>query len=292
MRALHTARNAPGAHDRMAAAPSTSSEPAPDSIRRRTGDSRSAPTAISNPVRGEPVEPRVAITSILKCALCQGGFTLIELLIALALFGIMSLLAWRGLDTVLQSRGAVEAPGRAALQLAAAWTQLETDLHAARATGTVTPAATPASTPAPHIAANTQQLALLRAPAHCAGCWEGVVYDVAQHDGEAVLRRRTTALHTDAAAAQAELDALARQPATAGGHVLLRGAGGMRLSAWRVAAEGVGAWVTLGAAAENVFPAGAAQRQSGVKSALKVEWQLAAPWDGWVSKVVLLENRW
>ena len=38
--------------------------------------------------------------------------------------------------------------------------------------------------------------------------------------------------------------------------------------------------------------ASAAQRQSNTKSALKVEWQLAAPWDGWVSKVVLLENRW
>ena len=63
------------------------------------------------------------------------GFTLIELLIALALFSIMSLLAWRGLDTVLQSRAAVEAPGRAALELAAAWTQLEADLHAARRYG-------------------------------------------------------------------------------------------------------------------------------------------------------------
>lgn len=224
----------------------------------------------------------------------DAGFTLIELLIALALFATMSLLAWRGLDTVLQSRAAVEAPGRAALQLAAAWTQLEADLHAARSTGTVSQSAppTPPTPPTPHIAASTQQLALLRAPPHCAGCWQGVVYDVTQGDGDPVLRRRATALHTDAAAAQAELDALTRQPATAGGHVLLRGAGGMRLSAWRVAPEGMGGWVALGAVAENVFPASAAQRQSNTKSALKVEWQLAAPWDGWVSKVVLLENRW
>ena len=219
------------------------------------------------------------------------GFTLIELLIALALFAIMSLLAWRGLDTVLQSRGAVEAPGRAARQHAAAWTQLEADLHAARSTGIVSPSA-PSAPPTPQLAAGAQQITLLRAPPHCAGCWEGVVYDIAQSDGDSVLRRRTTALHTDAATAQAALDALARQPATAGGHALLRGAGAMRLFAWRVAPEGIGGWVALGAVAENVFPASAAQRQSNTKSALKVEWQLAAPWDGWVSKVVLLENRW
>jgi len=108
----------------------------------------------------------------------SSGFTLVELLIALALFAIMSLLAWRGLDAVLQSRASVEAPGRAALALTAAWTQLETDLHAARGTGMIAPAGTPPGAGTPHITASAQQLALLRVPAHCAGCWEGVVYDI------------------------------------------------------------------------------------------------------------------
>jgi prepilin-type N-terminal cleavage/methylation domain-containing protein len=225
----------------------------------------------------------------------SSGFTLVELLIALALFAIMSLLAWRGLDAVLQSRASVEAPGRAALALTAAWTQLETDLHAARGTGMIAPAGTPPGAGTPHITASAQQLALLRVPAHCAGCWEGVVYDIstgAEGDSAPVLRRRTTALHVDAAAAQAALETLTQQPAVGGGHVLMHGATVMRLSAWRVTGEGLGAWSTLSGALENVFPASAVQRQNGIKAALKIEWQLAAPWDGWVSKVVLLENRW
>lgn len=220
------------------------------------------------------------------------GFTLVELLIALALFAVMSLLAWRGLDTVLESRAPVEAPGRAALALAAAWTQLETDLHAARSTGTITPAGTPPNAATPHIVANTQQLALLRAPAHCAGCWEGVVYDIAGAGGTPALRRRTTALHDNAAAAQIALETLAQQTTAPGGHVLLQGAGAMRVSAWRVPNEGPGMWTALGGTLDSVFLASAAQRQSGSKAAIKIEWQLPAPWDGWVSKVVLLENRW
>lgn len=218
-----------------------------------------------------------------------GGFTLLELLVALSLFSIMSLLAWRGLDTVLQSREAVEAPGRTALELAAAWTQLEMDLHAARATGELT--AGPANANAPYILASAQRLSLLRGSAACTGCWEGVAYDLALRDGNTVLRRRTTALHTDAAAALSALTLLAQQTDGTLEHILLRGAGNMRIAAWRVSAEGLGAWVPLGATAENVFPA-AAQRQGRIKSALKVEWQLAVPWEGWVSKVVLLENRW
>ena len=108
----------------------------------------------------------------------QRGFTLIELLIALGLFSIMSLLAWRGLDTVLQSRAAVDAPGRAALELAAAWTQLEADLHAARTARLIASSAgdVPANPPVPHIVASAQQIALLRAPAQCAGCWVGILY--------------------------------------------------------------------------------------------------------------------
>ena len=222
------------------------------------------------------------------------GFTLIELLIALALFSIMSLLAWRGLDTVLQSRAAIEAPGRAALELAAAWTQLEADLHAAR---TAAPSAQSAQSaqPSPHITASAQQLTLLRAPAHCAGCWEGVVYDITRRDGDTVLRRRATAAYTDTEAARVALSHLSAtaQPAGATEHVLLRGTSQMRIGAWREL-SGAGAWQPqpLGAAGENVFPATSASSQSPAKAALKIEWQLAAPWDGWVSKIVLLENRW
>ncbi len=214
----------------------------------------------------------------------ERGFTLIELLIALALFSIMSLLAWRGLDTVLQSRAAVEAPGRAALELAAAWTQLEADLHAART-------AAQSVQPAPHITASAQQLTLLRAPAHCAGCWEGVVYDITQRDGDTVLRRRATAAYSDAEAARTALSQLTANTRPATEHVLLRGATKMRIGAWREL-SGAGAWQALGATGENVFPATSASTQSPAKAALKIEWQLAAPWDGWVSKIVLLENRW
>ena len=227
----------------------------------------------------------------------QRGFTLIELLIALGLFSIMSLLAWRGLDTVLQSRAAVDAPGRAALELAAAWTQLEADLHAARTARLIASSAgdVPANPPVPHIVASAQQIALLRAPAQCAGCWEGIVYDIAQRDGGAVLRRRATARYTDSEAAHAALEALTQHAAGATEHVLMRGTTGMRTAAWRESPEGLGAWSTVGATSDNVFPASPAQavpRQGRAKSALKVEWQLGAPWDGWVSKVVLLENHW
>ena len=228
---------------------------------------------------------------------------LIELLIALALFSLMSVLAWRGLNTVLQSRAAVEAPGRAALALAAAWTQLEADVQAARAVRLPTPTAGTAAPPSPYIIASAQQLALLREPAQCAGCWEGVVYDIAlrrDRDSAAasVLRRRATPAFTDAGAAQRALQALlgqtdqATSEAGATAHVLLLDATQMRIGVWQESPEGLGAWVTLGASIDSVFPATTVQRQSRAKYALKVEWQLGAPWDGWLSKVILLENRW
>ena len=221
------------------------------------------------------------------------GFTLIELLIALALFSIMSLLAWRALDTVLQSRAAVETPGRAALQLAAAWAQLETDLQAARSARLIVSSAA-TSVAAPHIVASAQQLTLLRAPTQCAGCWEGVVYDIAQHEGETVLRRRSSGLLATSEAALAALATLA-QSSAGEQHVLLRSAASMRIAAWRVSPQGLGAWLPLGVASASIFPAApatSAPRQEREKNALKVEWLLGAPWDGWVSKVVLLENRW
>ena len=138
----------------------------------------------------------------------ERGFTLIELLLALALFSIMSLLAWRGLDTVLQSRAAVETPGRAALELAAAWMQLEADLSAARLIAPL-PGSGSTLPRAPYIVASAQKIALLRAPAQCAGCWEGVVYDMVAGDSASVLRRRTTTVYTDAGAALTALEILA-----------------------------------------------------------------------------------
>lgn len=230
------------------------------------------------------------------------GFTLVELLLALTLFSIMSLLAWRGLDTVLRSRAAVEAPGRAALELAAAWSQLETDLSAAR---TVAPLFTSGSAMprVPYIVASTQTIALLRAPAQCAGCWEGVVYDSGADANATVLRRRTTAMYTDPGTAQAAVEILLASSAPATGnlaagateHVLLRAKGAMRISTWRESPEGLGAWLSMGEPIGSVFQQDLIQpasRQRRNNAAVKVEWLLGAPWDGWVSKVVLLENRW
>ncbi len=229
----------------------------------------------------------------------QRGFTLIELLIALTLFAIMSLLAWRGLNTVLQSRAAVEIPGRAALELAAAWTQLETDLLAARTIHSLTSATgnLGANFPVPYIVASSKQLTLLRAPAQCAGCWEGVLYDIVPRAGDTVLRRRTTGLYADAGAAVAALTTMAQSadaslPANGNEHALLHGAAGMRIDAWHESQTGWGAWSPLGATSDNVFPTIPPAREGRAKYALKVEWQLGTPWDGWVSKVVLLENRW
>ena len=38
----------------------------------------------------------------------QGGFTLIEILVALAVFAIASLIAYRGLDAVASTKGALD----------------------------------------------------------------------------------------------------------------------------------------------------------------------------------------
>ncbi|HET9580910.1 MAG TPA: type II secretion system minor pseudopilin GspJ [Usitatibacter sp.] len=47
-----------------------------------------------------------------RCAKRGGGFTLIELLVALAIFALMSGFAYRALDTMLQSRQALEKESR------------------------------------------------------------------------------------------------------------------------------------------------------------------------------------
>jgi general secretion pathway protein J len=215
------------------------------------------------------------------------GFTLLELLLAMALFAIVSLLGWRGLDSILASRPAVEAQSRAALELAAAWTQLETDLQAARGVHGLGRPANAIS--APHIVAHPNSLSLLRNPADCPGCWEGVHYAIS---ASAALTRASTGAQPTAERALAALNALAgneASPATqatqatrATQHTLLTGVDGMRVAVWREAGEGAGGWAS---------PNGAAPATRG-RQAYKVEWRLAAPWEGWVSRSLLVDNRW
>lgn len=57
------------------------------------------------------------------------GFTLIELLVALALMAVVSLLGWRGLDTVLRSQDRIVARSDAMRALSVAFGQLEEDLR-------------------------------------------------------------------------------------------------------------------------------------------------------------------
>lgn len=57
------------------------------------------------------------------------GFTLIELLVALGLMAVVSLLGWRGLDTVLRSRDGIVEQSDAMRALSIAFGQLEDDLR-------------------------------------------------------------------------------------------------------------------------------------------------------------------
>jgi hypothetical protein len=123
----------------------------------------------------------------------------------------------------------------------------------------------------------------------------------AQRDGEPVLRRRSTTAVADAETALLALNALTATTdasnATTSGvteHIVLRGASAMRIDTWRTAnaATGPGVWAPLAASSTPIISAAPAGAQQSAKAALKVQWQLGKPWDGWVSKVVLLENRW
>ena len=57
------------------------------------------------------------------------GFTLIELLVALALMAVVSLLGWRGLDTVLRSRERIVEQSEEMRSLSLAFGQMEDDLR-------------------------------------------------------------------------------------------------------------------------------------------------------------------
>lgn len=59
----------------------------------------------------------------------QHGFTLLELLVAVALMGVLAVLCWRGLDTVLRSRDVIVSNNDELRALTAAFAQLDDDLR-------------------------------------------------------------------------------------------------------------------------------------------------------------------
>ena len=59
----------------------------------------------------------------------HGGFTLLELLVAVALMGVLAVLCWRGLDTVLRSRDVIVHNNDELRALTAAFAQLDDDLR-------------------------------------------------------------------------------------------------------------------------------------------------------------------
>lgn len=59
----------------------------------------------------------------------HAGFTLVELLVALGLMAVVSLLGWRGLDTVLRTRDRIVEHSDAMRALSTAFSQLEEDLR-------------------------------------------------------------------------------------------------------------------------------------------------------------------
>ena len=59
----------------------------------------------------------------------QHGFTLLELLVAVALMGILAVLCWRGLDTVLRSRDVITQSSDELRALTTAFAQMEDDLQ-------------------------------------------------------------------------------------------------------------------------------------------------------------------
>jgi general secretion pathway protein J len=67
------------------------------------------------------------------------GFTLIELLVALTIMAMMSMLAWRGLDTVLRSRDAAIAARDRITRMSNALEQMSADVRSATSGRSATP---------------------------------------------------------------------------------------------------------------------------------------------------------
>lgn len=57
------------------------------------------------------------------------GFTLLELLVAIALMGVLAVLCWRGLDSVITSRDRITANANEMRALSTAFTQMDQDLR-------------------------------------------------------------------------------------------------------------------------------------------------------------------
>jgi general secretion pathway protein J len=71
------------------------------------------------------------------------GFTLIELLVAITLLAVVSLLSWRGLDAVMQSRDRIAAASDELRALSLAFAQLDEDLRKSWAVRLLRPAQPP-----------------------------------------------------------------------------------------------------------------------------------------------------
>jgi general secretion pathway protein J len=64
----------------------------------------------------------------LRRPLAAAGFTLLELLIAISILATVSLIAWRGLDTLVSTRARLEPEGARVRELLTAFGQLDRDL--------------------------------------------------------------------------------------------------------------------------------------------------------------------
>lgn len=71
------------------------------------------------------------------------GFTLIELLVAITLLAVVSLLSWRGLDAVMQSRDRIAAASDELRALSLAFSQLDEDLRKSWAVRLLRPTQSP-----------------------------------------------------------------------------------------------------------------------------------------------------
>lgn len=88
-----------------------------------------SPAAASLPTAGSfvSVAPFARLTA--PASGRQRGFTLLELLVAVALMGVLAVLCWRGLDTVLRSRDVIVRNNDELRALTAAFAQLDDDLR-------------------------------------------------------------------------------------------------------------------------------------------------------------------
>lgn len=63
-----------------------------------------------------------------KCRRAVRGFTLLELLVAITILSIVSIIAWRGLDSLVNTRARLDPEGEAVRALLTVFSQVERDL--------------------------------------------------------------------------------------------------------------------------------------------------------------------